>query len=105
MKTLTLNGHTFKVTRPRKDIPSNCTCGMGSENSIYEHYGRPSDTKVAIWESWLKWAKETDGVTDFNICSANGYMFTIHGFYYDEENDHGYNIYITPSKNELIEVF
>lgn len=105
MKTITLNGETFKVTRPRKDIPTNCTCGFGNENSIYEWYGRPSVYKVSIWSEWLKWARETEGVTDFDIASANGFQFTIHGFYYDAESDHGYNIYITKSKNELIEVF
>lgn len=102
MRTLELNGVTFKVTKPRNPVRpfSGWFC---DENAIYNCYDRPSEYKVAIWNDWLKWARETDGVTGFEISSYNCMQFTISGFYVDE-NGNEYNIYITKSRNELIKV-
>lgn len=105
MKTLTLNGETFKVTVPRKATPRRCECGFDGESAIYYCYGRPSEYKVAIWEHWRRWACEVDGITDFAIGSYNCMQFTIRGFYEDAETGHGYNIYITKTRNELIQVY
>ena len=103
MKNLTINGVTFKVTKPRSYTPRRCECGFDGENAIYNCYDRPSVYKVGIWEDWRKWACETEGVTDFAIGSYNCMQFTIHGFYTDGE--HGYNIYITKTRNELMQVY
>ena len=97
MKQLVLNGVTFKVTNPRTPVRpfSGWFC---DENEIFNCYERPSLTKIAIWNDWLKWARETEGVTGYNCM-----QFTISGFYVDE-NGNEYNIHIIKSRNELIKV-
>lgn len=102
MKTININGENFQLIKPRNKINpfSGWFC---DEQAIYMAYERPSIYKVAIWNEWLKWSRETDGVTAFEITSHNCYMFTIGGEYTDE-NGQEYVFYITPSSNKAYQV-
>ena len=102
MKTIKLNGVTFEVIKPRNEVHKYIGT-LGSKSDIRQYYGRPSIYKVAIWESWLDWANTTNGVVSFEICSSNGFQFTIAGLYVDENGDE-YNIYITKAHNRLYKV-
>lgn len=102
MKTIEINGVTFELIKPRNEVRpfSGWFC---DESAIFCHYDRPSIYKVDIWKSWLNWARNTDGVTAFEITSANGFQFTIGGLYTDDNGDE-YNIYITKAHNRLYKV-
>ena len=102
MKTIEINGRTFEVIKPRNEVRKHIG-NLGSKSDIYSEYGRPSIYKVEIWESWLDWAYTTDGVVSFEICSSNGFQFTIDGLYIDDNGDE-YNIYITKAHNRLYKV-
>ena len=101
MKTLNINGVVFEVVKPRKEVKpfSGWFC---DENDIFNCYDRPSVYKIGIWNSWLKWARNTDGVVAFEITSYNCMQFTIGGLYVDD-NGNEFNIYITKAHNKLIQ--
>ena len=102
MKTNTINGVTFEVIIPRKEVSPFSGCFV-DENAIFYAYERPSIYKVKIWLDWLKWARNTEGVKAFEITSHNCFQFTICGLYVDETGTE-YNIYITKCHNQLIKV-
>ena len=103
MKTLEINGVTFELTEPRKTVELIYKKGFGSSFDIYKWYERPSTYKISIWEDWLKWALNSNGVFSFNICSANTFMFSIEGCYRSESGD-WYNLFITRDHNRAIKV-
>lgn len=96
MRKIEINGVTFELTIPRESINANIS-RFGREADIYDFYDRPSHYKVAIWEDWLNWARDTDNVFTFYISSANGFQFTISGAVH--YNGHTYNLYITRDHN------
>ena len=49
--------------------------------SVYDVYGRCSDTKKKIWDEWEKWADFTH-LSYFTVLSYNGFKFTIGGVLY-----------------------
>ena len=46
--------------------------------SVYDVYGRCSDTKREIWESWADWFRYNNS-TMFGVTSHNSNFFTISG--------------------------
>ena len=111
MKTIELNGVTFKVVKPKTsnwqhwqdlfylDIPI---------RNLRECYVNPSTTKIAIYEDWRNWFdtllrdtrvsfKQFNGVASFNCM-----QFTLHGLVCIDDID--YIVYITKTRHELIEV-
>lgn len=103
MEKLTINGETFEVIRTRKHIVKPFRGWFCDESAIFNAYERPSIYKIEIWKSWLKWARETEGVKAFEITSHNCMQFTIGGLYVDESGKE-YNIYITKCYNKLYPV-
>ena len=69
--------------------------------SIYQAYGRPSETKVYIWESWKRWFEGVNGHNkDMWICSKNCNFFSI-AFTYSHN---GITVigHITASKQRMV---
>lgn len=97
MKTITINGMNFQLIKPRNEVEP-FTGWMCDEREIFMCYKCPSVYKIEIWNSWLKWARETDGVYGFEISSHNPMTFTITGGYLDEDGNE-YVLYITKSYN------
>lgn len=53
-----------------------------NRDEIFEHYGRPSKTKVSIWNDWCDWCDEMNKLgysCGIEISSHNCYFFTIAG--------------------------
>ena len=102
MRKITINGVDFELTIPRNTV--NPVCGVfGTNEDIFHWYQRPSIYKVNIWEEWLQWATETEGIMVFEITSANCNTFAIKGIYMDE-NGQAYNLWITKAHNRAIKV-
>ena len=96
-ENVTLFGRSFELDT--KD-----TIGYESipHRDIHDVYGRPSQTKVNIYDGWAAWFNENNGWCD--VCSHNCNFFSIQGYVRDMENRKMYFCYITPSHNKCIEV-
>lgn len=69
-------------------------------NDIYNHYGRPSSTKVSIWNEWVHWADKNNA--QIEIASHNCFRFTITGWI--ECNGKRYQLWITDCHDRAYEV-
>ena len=78
-KTMTINGETFEVIRPRKYDPRVAVEAVkdcaGRDLSYY--YDRPSTNKQAIFDEWQEWYATAENVFYFGVCSANTFNFSI----------------------------
>ncbi len=97
MRTIIINGREFELIVKRTSV-NRVSGWFCDDNCIFNWYERPSITKVNIWKNWLNWARETDGISVFEIGSANSMQFTIQGLYTDESGRE-YNLYITREHN------
>ena len=71
-------------------------------NTIFEAYGRPSNTKIKIWESWLEWCRAvaSDGnIICMGVASRNCNFFTIEGTIYACSGEL-YGFHITATRQE-----
>lgn len=101
-KTKEINGEVFTVIVPKEKMNHESMYFMSlSLDSCYE---RPSDIKRSIYESWLRWSYDVEGLTYFGIQSYNCMMFTLSGLYYDIKEDKYYHLYITKTRQELTEL-
>lgn len=83
MKTIEIGGVTFELIRPRKTVYVNKRPSMPFCSDIFDWYGKPSQYKVEIWNSWVDWAYSVEGIIRLKICSANCNTFSIEGLYRD----------------------
>ena len=109
MRTLEVNGVIFEVITPKESNAQryiDLLCAIPRD--IRECYGRPSISKVEIYEYWKEWFhslsqfddvtfKQFHGVTSHNIN-----QFTIGGLL--ELGQRDYIVVITKKHNRLIEV-
>lgn len=91
MKRIELNGINFEVV---KDLPTSI-----NYDDIFEAYGRPSNTKIRVWNDWKDWQQEaiaTDTFKDLHIGihAAGCQTFSITGHGYDG-NGTRYDFFIT----------
>ena len=103
MKTITINGVDFELIKPRIAEVKPFRGWFCDEEAIFNCYDRPSLAKIGIWNSWLKWARDTDGIVAFEITSYNCMQFTIGGGYVDDNGDE-YVLYITRAHNRAYKV-
>ena len=96
-ETITLNGVRF--TLDTKDVTSETSI---SRRDVSDCYGRPSLTKLAIFNEWSNWFLNNDGYC--GVSSYNCNFFTIHGYVTDKETGKRYYCYITKAHNTCIEV-
>ena len=96
-ETIKLNGETFILDT--QDVTSET--GI-SRRDVSDCYGRPSTTKLAIYNEWSNWFINNDGYC--GVASYNCNFFTIHGYITDKETNKRYYCYITKSYNRCIEV-
>lgn len=89
IKRIRLGGEWFDLCGTSDDAD----VFMGNDESeIYRVYGKPSDTKVAIWEDWCRWAK--DNHATLRIGGHSCMFFSIYGSIEDTDGTM-YNLYIT----------
>lgn len=93
---MTLNGIEFVVERPLNYVPL-------INRDLMDCYNRPSIHKIAIWESWLKWADKLPGICELGVTSFNFNFFTIGGVWITEDGKK-YVLHITKTRNEIHEV-
>ena len=93
----TINNRYFEVNKV--DKVNNHAIGY---RDIDDCYGRPSQTKCNIWNSWEDWFHANDGYC--TIDSYNSMIFTIKGYFTDKETSKKYYAYITPAHNKCWEV-
>ena len=90
-----------RFTLDKKDPVPHCHRLHGYAD-IYDAYGRPSQTKIAIWQDWERWFYEHDGVCV--IASKNCNFFTVQGWIKDDETGKEYLAVITYANHYLYEV-
>ena len=79
MKYITINNVRFEIKR----VPGEKLISLFKELALYNNrvlsdcYGRPSERKKAIYNSWLKWA--TGFCNGFGVYSFNSHFFTLIG--------------------------
>lgn len=94
-----LNGVSFRLD---KKHPAPFEHRLNGYTHILAAYGRPSETKVRIWEDWSLWFHENGGTCV--ISSKNCNFFSITGFVTDKETNKRYMAYITYANHYLYEV-
>ena len=101
-KTKEINGKVFTVITPRKKLDHNSMIFHALNlNSCYD---RPSEAKRYIYDRWMRWCLDVEGLSWFGIQSYNCMMFTLSGLYYDIKEDKYYYLYITKTRQELTEL-
>lgn len=95
-QTMEINGIEFVVERPLNYVPL-------INRDLMDCYNRPSIYKIAIWESWLKWADKLPGICELGVTSFNFNLFTIGGVWITEDGKK-YVLHITKTRNEIHEV-
>lgn len=93
-RTIVINNRTFTINKKALDT-------RVQYGTIEQAYGRPSQNKVRIYESWLRWASDAS-VYGFGIVSKNTNVFTLGGSVHVDGKT--YRIYITPSSNYAWEI-
>ena len=100
-ETITINGKSFELdTKEKVNNP------IVFHKSVYDVYGRCSDTKKKIWEHWANWFNETNSHM-YGVTSHNCNFFTISGVvtWLDQENrPTEYFLVITASHNRAWKV-
>lgn len=98
MKTITINNEVFELEKPmtKLDLPA---CSFKSVDDVY---GRPSDTKRRIFQSWFDWFRMNDGYC--GVQSHNCNFFTIGGLVRDKDSGKEYYCYITYAHNRAYEI-
>lgn len=97
-KMVTIGGEHFELCGTTEGTKSFYSGAAYDE--IYNVYGRPSDTKVAIWHDWCKWAYETDA--QLEISGHSCMFFSIIGKV--ESEGKVYALYITAAHNRAYEI-
>lgn len=91
-----INGVTFELDN--KEIVTNPVVFY---KSVYDVYGRCSDTKKSIWESWASWFRDCNSHM-FGVTSHNCNFFTICGVV--TWNNEEYFLTITAGHNRACKV-
>lgn len=90
---LTIAKEYFEVNT--KDTETEIPIGY---RDIDDCYGRCSQTKRYIWNTWEAWFRANDGYC--TISSYNSMIFTIAGYFTDPVTKQRYYAYITPAHNK-----
>ena len=93
---LEINGEAFEL-----DTKETVKDPVVFYKSVYDVYGRCSDTKKCIWESWSNWFRECNSHM-YGVTSHNSNFFTISGVVTWEDNE--YFLVITASHNRAWKV-
>ena len=94
-----LNGEIFELNGFSDTVALTGSCYV--LNDIYDHYKRPSQWKMAIWQQWCKWAEDIDDMPNsyawIEITHHNSQTFTISGQICIDNVP--YKVYITKAHN------
>ena len=97
-ETITLNGEYF--TLDTKDYFEHTP--TISHQHVIDVYGRCSETKKAIFDSWFDWFIENGGYC--GVASHNCNFFTIDGIVLDKETNKSYYCHITHANHYCKEI-
>ena len=78
MKYTNINGidfETHKSKRTKEMIDWHMKNYLNRD--LYDHYEKPSNSKLEIYKNWLDWYLSTDYVLAFEVTSANIFGFTL----------------------------
>ena len=95
MKTMIIKGKTFEFCGTTTRMNTSC-------EDIHEAYGRPSATKIHIWQNWKRFFEDELNTFDFGVATHNSWMFTITANF--EIDEKWYFAEITPSHNRVYEI-
>lgn len=70
--------------------------------NIYSVYGRPSSTKVDIYNEWLDFFKNNTNLKMYGVDTYSHFVFTLNVYF--EYEGKKYFAHITPAKNEIYNV-
>lgn len=98
MKTIEIKGVKFELQNKEIVLP---IVELHPDRTIWDCYNRPSNTKVSIYESWLRYATEVDAY-GFTVSSYNCYFFSLE-FQFTHDGIR-YHAHITPSHNYLYKI-
>ena len=98
MKTIEIKGVTFELQNKEIVLP---IVERHPHRTIWDCYNRPSDTKVSIYESWLRYATEVDAY-GFTVSSYNCHFFSLE-FQFTHDGIR-YHARITPCHNYLYKI-
>ena len=73
MKTIKINGVDFEL---KKEVITLPIVEYHPHRTIWDCYNRPSSTKVAIYEEWLRYANSIDA-QGFTVSSYNCNFFSL----------------------------
>lgn len=93
-----INMERFEVNTVDTEVEN----GLSGYDDIYDAYGKPSRTKVSIWNEWYYWFTHNGGYC--RIVSRNCNFFSIAGYVTDQETKERYYCYITASHNKAWKV-
>lgn len=96
-KKLNMYGVDFELCGTSTRLPQTI-----STIGIRDVYGRPSDYKVSIWDSWARWFVNEARSVKFGVCSHSCNFFSIEGMI-DFEGKR-YYLRITKAHNRAYEV-
>ena len=98
MKKIEIKGVTFELQDKEIVLP---IVELYPHRTIWDCYNRPSDTKVSIYESWLRYATEVDAY-GFTVSSYNCNFFSLE-FQFKHAGIR-YHAHITPCHNYLYKI-
>ena len=95
-----INELTFEVKKVSQETIDNMASQVIREYKLlHDCYARCSQVKEAIYNNWMEWASEVDGLYSFGIMSYNTNIFTLGGVIEDAKGNRTDVIRITPSYN------
>ena len=103
MKIFTINGIDFEMQNNSITDTIFTNLLYGKHCDLFDYYERPSQTKINIWDSWVEWFCQTDGILSWSVCGANSNQFSIEATYQDINGD-CYKLYITKAHNRIYRV-
>ena len=98
-----INGIYFE-THKSKHAQNMIYCHLKhySNKDLYNHYEKPSDLKIAIYNEWLDWYLENDSsLAFFEVTNASIFQFTIGCILLNDKNEYIGYIRITKEHNYL----
>lgn len=107
MKQITINGVTFEIANNRSSLVSTILWYSNRKDgfTLWDCYKNPSSRKIAIYDSWRKWATDEMDFRHFHVCSYNTNVFSLYfqGWFKDEYGTRFFGkFYITPAHNYVL---
>ncbi len=98
----TINGVVFEVHHIQGSVDCMADNVIRHSKRLHDCYSRPSQTKIAIYNDWMSWARGVENLYTFDVDTYNSNIFTLSGVIESDKNIEV--IHITPTKHILYTV-